>query len=69
MCVQYCVYPIQPEDTSTEEDEAEPEEPMKKVIRQHRTEREDFHEKDDTPLMQSSKCLKARKEATGQEMR
>ena len=62
------LYAIPPE-KSSEDNDREPDEHLRKVIRRHRREREDSDEEDDIPLMELSKRLKARKEADEEEIR
>ena len=67
--MRMAAYAIPPDESSSEDDGSEPDEPLRKVIRRHRREREDSDEEDDIPLMELSKRLKARKEAEEEEIR
>ena len=59
--MRIAAYVIPPDESTSEEDDSEPEEPMKKIVKRYRKERGDSDEEDDIPLMELSKRLKALK--------
>ena len=59
--MRMAAYVIPHDESMSEEDDSELEEPMKKIVKRYRREREDSDEEDDIPLMDLSKRLKAPK--------